>query len=56
MKAAAAALLTALLLLLGAGSGCRQADKPGAEAHGNPLAKERVGAQDRTSGAGAPRR
>jgi hypothetical protein len=51
MKAAAAALLTALLLLLGAGSGCRQADKPGAEAHGNPLAKEKVGPQAPPPGA-----
>jgi hypothetical protein len=56
MKTAAAAILAALLLL-GAVSGCRRPDKPEAEAHGNPLAKEKVGAEaSPPPGAGANRK
>ena len=50
MKTAAAAILAALLLL-GTISGCRRPDKPEAEAHGNPLAKEKVGPQAPPPGA-----
>jgi hypothetical protein len=54
MKTAAAAILAALLLL-GAAAGCSRPDKPEAEAHGNPLAEEKVGTQVPPPAAGRAR-